>query len=234
MTRKAIVLGSGLLLDVPVEELSAHFKEVVLVDILHLPEVADRLKGLPNVRTVQCDVTGIAENISRLRNQMSVDPGTLPEPKALIPEFDDQTDLVISLNMLSQIYLWPKQFIGARIGGGEERALTAWTRRIVETHFEMLSSLPCTVCLITDYEYYARSRQGTLLVRESTIEGVKLPEPDRQWVWDIAPLGEMSRDYAVYRNVAGIRLGQRDQALYLSDRDCMCTGPSAGEAQHSD
>lgn len=205
ISRKVIVLGSGLLLDVPIAELSGLFREVILVDILHMPEVTEYLKGWPNVRTVQCDVTGIVESIARLRTATSIDLRSLPEPACLIPEFDETTDLVISLNLLSQIHLWPKQLVGAKINKGEEKTLIAWTRRIIETHYEFLASLPCTVCLITDYEYYARSRYGNILAKESTIEDVQLPVPNRRWVWDIAPLGEMSKDYSVYRNVAGIR-----------------------------
>ncbi len=37
--RTAVVLGSGLLRDVPIEELSENFDTVVLVDLVHLASV---------------------------------------------------------------------------------------------------------------------------------------------------------------------------------------------------
>ena len=58
--RTAVVLGSGLLRDVPIEALCRAFDTVVLVDLVHLASVRTwlRLKGLTNVRLIERDLSG--------------------------------------------------------------------------------------------------------------------------------------------------------------------------------
>lgn len=81
--RVAVVLGSGLLRDVPIEALSKCFREVRLYDLQHLASV--RLwvlaKGLGNLRFAQRD---LSEGLGFLRD-------------------DPEIDLVISANLLSQL-----------------------------------------------------------------------------------------------------------------------------------
>src|SRR6185312_8264905 len=73
--RKAVVLGSGLLHDVPLDELSAGFREVILVDILHPLSVRRRTRDFANVRLLSADVTGAVESVYRLA---SVPGASLP------------------------------------------------------------------------------------------------------------------------------------------------------------
>ena len=54
--QRVTVLGSGLLLDVPLVRLCDMFDEVELVDILHLPRVQKRAQFFPNVRLVDADL----------------------------------------------------------------------------------------------------------------------------------------------------------------------------------
>ena len=57
---KAVVLGSGLLLDIPLQELSETFSDVVLVDIFHMPAVRKRIRDRTNVRLETADISGLA------------------------------------------------------------------------------------------------------------------------------------------------------------------------------
>ena len=81
--RVAVVLGSGLLRDVPVAELALGFDEVRLYDLQHLASVRvwAKLKGLRNVRFIERDLSG---GLDFLRG-------------------DADVDLVISANLLSQL-----------------------------------------------------------------------------------------------------------------------------------
>jgi hypothetical protein len=80
--RVAVVLGSGLLRDVPVEALSRAFREVRLYDLQHLASVRcwAFMKGLRNLRFLQWD---LSEGLDVLG--------------------DPEIDLVISANLLSQL-----------------------------------------------------------------------------------------------------------------------------------
>src|SRR5262249_41659038 len=70
--RTAVVLGSGLLRDVPIEMLSMSFDTVVLVDLVHLASVRFWLKakGYRNVRLIERDLSGYDD----LRKTGSTEP----------------------------------------------------------------------------------------------------------------------------------------------------------------
>jgi hypothetical protein len=81
--RVAVVLGSGLLRDVPVEALAGAFDEVRLYDLQHLASVRlwAKAKGLGNLRFLHRD---LSDGLGFLRD-------------------DGAIDLVISANLLSQL-----------------------------------------------------------------------------------------------------------------------------------
>lgn len=82
---RAVVLGSGLARDVDLPALSAAFREVVLVDIVHLWPVRLRARRLGNVRLATAD---------------------LSRPGALEP-WRETADWIVSANVLSQLPLFP-------------------------------------------------------------------------------------------------------------------------------
>ncbi len=187
---KVVVLGSGLLLDVPLAVLTKVFDEVVLVDIIHLPEAGKRIRDYPNVRLVQADITGIAE---ALYDDIAYGRYELPELKPVIPETDDRTSLVISLNILSQLSAIPVEYVQKKTSKHDDSVLQAWCDRIREAHLAALRELSCDVCLIADYEYVRRDSNGKIIESGSTVGNLKLTSPDWSWTWHIAPRGEETR-----------------------------------------
>jgi len=189
----AVILGSGLLLDVPLAELSDIFQEVVLVDIVHLPQVLKYARRFANVRLVPYDVSTIA---AALFEKSRSGGSTLPEPAIADFRLVEATAMVVSLNILSQLAVQPCQYALAHMPGLKENDLQAWCRRIIASHHAALMALPCEACLIADYAYTKHGRRGDLLEGGSTIHGFQLPEPVAGWIWRIAPLGEQSPHYA--------------------------------------
>jgi hypothetical protein len=187
---KVVVLGSGLLLDVPIEALAEMFREVVLVDVVHLPEVRKRIKHCENVRTLEGDITGVAEklfwNVQQGRNE-------LPSSKPTIPEIDANTGLVISLNILSQLCTIPQDYVQKKMPDHDEWTIAEWCDQIREAHYHALKALLCDVCLIADHEYIYKDKKGDVSEQGSTVGGLSFSEPDMSWWWEIAPLGTMSR-----------------------------------------
>lgn len=103
---KVVVLGSGLLLDVPVEMLAKQFKTAILVDVAHL--IGTRLQCLRH-RTVtlsEHDITGTAKPLLAYRQG---DP--LPQPAASLPAIAQDADLIISCNILSQLAITPVEYL---------------------------------------------------------------------------------------------------------------------------
>ncbi len=183
---RAVILGAGLMVDVPLEELTSMFREVVLVDIVFLPEVSRNVKRYSNATLVRYDVTNMAqklhENILRGVHELSdATPG--------IPVVGD-TGLVVSLNILSQLWVVPRAYALRQLPHLDEEQLDGWCRQIVGSHYNFLLSLPCSVCLVADHEFVKRDQKGTIVSRASTVYGLTLPQPHASWAWNIAPRSE--------------------------------------------
>lgn len=71
--RTAIVLGSGLVRDVPLDLLCARFQRVVLIDAVQLPQVRLRSPGRSRAGSRR---TGIAQPPFRMICQRAASPGT--------------------------------------------------------------------------------------------------------------------------------------------------------------
>src|SRR5689334_9984060 len=54
--RTAVIIGSGLLIEVPLRDLAERFERVYLVDIFHMPQVRQRMKRYFNVKLLTGDV----------------------------------------------------------------------------------------------------------------------------------------------------------------------------------
>lgn len=76
----AVVLGSGLCLDVPVDGLCARFRQVVLVDAHHPRTVRAMARKRPGLRLVTADVTGMADAAVRAAKRGTGLPDPVPVP----------------------------------------------------------------------------------------------------------------------------------------------------------
>jgi hypothetical protein len=187
---RVVILGSGPLLDVPLDELATMFREVVLLDIVFLPEVYKRVRPYDNVRLVQHDVTNMAQKL--YENIRSGNP-ELPTASPAVPDIDEDTGLVVSLNILSQLWVMPRAYALKKLRGLEEEVVDEWCAQITSSHSSFLQQLTCPVCLIGDHEFVKRDREGKIVSQGSTVAGLALPEPEASWTWNIVPLGEKAR-----------------------------------------
>jgi hypothetical protein len=178
--RKALILGSGLLQDVPMAALLAAFREVILVDAAHLLPVRLRYLGHRRVRFVERDLSGFADGAGAPRAAPLADFAV-----------DQEIDFVLSANLLSQLPLPFTERRDAPRGLG---------RRVVRGHLDDLAAFACRVCLITDVAYDEIGPGDVPGGRTDLLEGVSLPAPDASWGWDVSPRGEEDRLIA-YRHV---------------------------------
>lgn len=197
---KVLVLGSGLLLDIPVAELSALFGEVVLVDIFHLPKVRRKLAAFPNVRAVDADVTQAVPVVHRMIRERSREPLPRVAPDIFL---DQGFDLVVSANILSQLPVLLLKRIARRLGRGDAE-LEAFARGLIEEHLAWLLRFSGSVCLITDLKWQSLTL-GEMLEDEDALLGVEVPAQGRTWYWNIAPSPEHSADYDRRNLVLGVR-----------------------------
>jgi hypothetical protein len=193
--RTAVVLGSGLLRDIPIEALVESFDTVVLIDLVHLAPVRlwVKLKGYRNVRFVERDLSGYDDFKAN---------GDL-EPLGFLRRVP-YLDFVVSANLLSQV----GRGIVARIEGEAPDAApkdTAGT--LVQAHIDGLSSLPCRACLVTDISYTVIDRTGKTHEEADLLLGAAPPLAGNRWTWPVAPLGEESRDYQIVHDVIATTFG---------------------------
>ena len=197
--RNALVVGSGLLFDVPLEALSRQFGSVVLVDIVHAWSVHREACRFSNVQLVPLDVTGVVERCHALARLKA--PAPLPQHpvECFVGE---HFDLVASVNVLSQLPVVPNGYMSRRIRTLTKAETREFSRALVTNHLDWLCSFPGVACLVTDLERLCYGDRG-LVSREESLWGVALPEDGRDWLWDLAPRPEMYFHLDVRHRVGG-------------------------------
>ncbi|EPE99843.1 hypothetical protein [Rhizobium grahamii] len=187
--RTAVILGSGLLRDVPIEELARTFDTVVLVDLVHLASTRLwlPLKGYKNVRLIERDLSGYDDLAASGQ----------PEPLAFLRNVP-YLDFVVSANLLSQIGRGVKRRFDAEQNGTMPADTVA---QLIGAHRSALEAAPCKTCLITDVSYAVIDRTGKVLEEADLLHGVSLSSVQADWTWPVAPIGEESADYQIVHKV---------------------------------
>lgn len=189
-----------MLLDVPLDDLAANFREVILVDLVHPLRARWHRRKYANVTPLVADVTGTVALVYRVAYK----PGAeLPRsrPEAFLD--DDEVDLVASVNLISQLPYLPVVYL-ERAGVHGEEAIAAYARQVVEAHIEYLSELPGVVALIGDLDRRTVDREGRLVECLTALRGARLPWKGEEWIWNLAPRPEAHREYSYQRRVVGI------------------------------
>lgn len=185
--RTALIFGSGLLLDIPLAELSQRFAQVWLVDLVHLPEVRRAARRYSNVRCISHDVTGFLDRLDDLA------PGKLglPSPQRFLDE--PEIDWIASVNLLSQLPLLPLAWLRQRFPEASEDEWAGWEERLTRQHLDYLAAFGKPACLLADVEQTTVGTNGDIL--EHNDFGGLLDhwgQPLSDWRWDIAPVGEIA------------------------------------------
>lgn len=194
--RTALVFGSGLLLDIPLDELARRFERVLLVDVVHLPEVRRTARRHDNVYCLTHDVTGFMQQM----HSLSSDHLDLSPPQRFLD--DASIDWVASVNLVSQLPLLPLDWLRKNLHELDETALEAWGAKMMRQHLDYLASFAAPVCLLAD------SEQTVYKGKEEIIEQIDFTplldvgvQPMQQWRWDIAPSGEIAPGTGSYHRV---------------------------------
>jgi hypothetical protein len=215
--RTALVLGSGPLYDIPLKALAAQFDRIVLIDAAHPWRARLSAWRRRNVALVHADLSGVCDG---LLLGVAAGADTPPEPRlSPLPNVKtDDVDLVVSANLMSQLPLVPLAFVQQRLPLSTD-AESRFARAILHAHMSFLNEFPGVRCLITDRTRETRDHggalhgdsvhggalpDGALIDAKDALYGLELPAPDQEWIWDIAPLGEISRHESVRNHVLAI------------------------------
>lgn len=196
-----LVVGSGNLLDVPLDTLCRRFDKVLLLDILHSRATKKAVRRRSNVELVSTDVTGVARQIFQAARRR--DARMLP--KSAPPDLGaERFDLIVSVNLLSQLAVIPCNFLKGHCPAIPPVRLRDLTCNLIEAHLDWISARAARSCLITDVQRIETLTDGTI-IETDIIEGASLPNPDKTWDWMIAPRGSVYADRAVVHRIHAYR-----------------------------
>jgi hypothetical protein len=186
---KITILGSGWLLDLPLAELLEKTEKIVLVDIIHPPEVINQVSDFPNVELSETDVTGglIEEVWSKTRgitffNRLRSLSGIL------IKEYKPQSDpgMVISLNILTQLENLPLKFLQRKSRVNEE-GYNEFRRTVQMNHLSFLSRYPSV--LISDIQEIMTENDSLTEIVPTLLADLPQGIRKEEWTWNFDKKG---------------------------------------------
>lgn len=194
---RILILGSGWLADIPLEELAGKFREIILVDAVHPTESTKFASRFSNVRLLHCDITGWIESLllAESKDDISAPPDV---PKILFHE--GPFELMISANILSQLSVKPMEWLVKKFRF-EEAQLDFWKRRLQRAHLNFMETLSRARCLITDTDYRIIDSENTIIERGRLLSDIHLPQSLDSWEWMIIPREESEDGTATIHSV---------------------------------
>ena len=201
-----LIIGSGSLHDVPLDEILNQNHHVILLDILHPPKIRRKYGTHPRITILSRDVTGLARP---LYDGGGITKTLIKDAAPALPE----ADLVISLNLLSQLPINLVAYARKR-----HLPLPAhFAQDVMTTHLSQLSHAAENCLLICDLErqYLAENR---VKERENALPDPlsrKLGPPDQCWDWHLSPKGELDPHITLQHRVA-CWLFRSDSVIFAS------------------
>lgn len=171
-------MGSGWLLDIPLEEAAEICRTVNLVDIIHPSQVRHKVSGFKNVKLIEEDLTaGALEAIWQVyRNKLDVKNIEIP---AYSPGYE--AGMVFSVNLLTQLDSLPVDFL-AKNTDADKHSLRKIRQGIQRAHINYLKKNDSV--LITDYIEYLKKEDR--IEEENKLLFTTLPGGRRkeEWTWE--------------------------------------------------
>ncbi len=228
----AVVLGSGLLLEVPLKALAERFERVYLVDIFHMPQVRREAKRHFNVKLLTGDITGVFAAMKDNRP-----PGSNhPAPPPRIPHLKE-ADLMVSCNCLTQLAIPFTEFFEKERGFSDlDSDKVAY--QIMERHAKAIADDATGVgVIITSTERFAM--QGDHVVsRADMLKAYRLPLTptvlhNEEWEWLVAPHPEEHPTHDYVHTVVG-KVYQRNVAVEETPPEGTASGDAPAGLEDAD
>ena len=196
----ALVLGSGLLLDIPLAALAQRFEKVLLVDAVHQRRVRQQAAQFSNVECIQHDITEILADLYCVPTAVEWQQLAQRTPEQFVK--DHNISWVASVNLISQLPLRAVDYSSMQFPGISDAELNQWGVQIMLQHIAYLRSFAAPGCIIADILQTTLNGVGEII--ESTDFSPvlsSLGEPSGTWCWDIAPRGEIKKDATAQHKV---------------------------------
>jgi hypothetical protein len=178
------LLGSGWLLDIPMQFLADRMQEVILYDIRHPRAARDKYAKLPNVLFLEADLSGgLIEATFRLcRHKPKLTPQEVIIELLNTPvNLPIETDYLASVNLLNQLDILIIDYL-KKFYDFPADIMNQLRKTIQSNHLRMLK--PGQACLITDVEEIHINDQG-IPVEKVPLIFCELPAGHnlKSWIW---------------------------------------------------
>ena len=191
--RTVLVFGAGSLKDIPLSYLSSQFSKVILVDLVFLKPARRVASNYSNVQLIEHDVT---ETLKWLQQGQTL----VQSPSSWLS--DSSIDLVVSLNLITQLPLIPVRWLMDEHRLSESEADIVG-KQLIFAHLSYLKQFSGEVCLIADRLDIEFDSQGIELDRFDPWWDVEQPKTDIHWEWEVMPLGEKDHSKS-QKNLVGV------------------------------
>jgi hypothetical protein len=179
------ILGSGLLLETPLDILLPEFDRIDLVDVVHTKDVRKSISNFQDkdkIHFIEMDL-----------NKQAI---------------ESKYDFVISANLLSQL---PYVIVGKLREGRKatvklEEEAQRITKDLQARHLQQICELSSERLLLSDFELKAYDLQGKLIETCATVDSGLNVSWSPTWAWKLAPAPELSKDYSVELTVGIAKL----------------------------
>lgn len=176
------ILGSGWLLDVPLDQILDKCRNIYLVDIRHPRQVVHKYQRFKNIHFIYSDITGgaIEATYDILKEQKNVSERLAElEPPGINLPFS--VNSVVSVNILCQLDILILEYVRT-FRDINQGALLGLRKNIQHSHIVSLQKT--SSCLITDYEENIFSRTDDLIAINPLLFS-DLPDSANyeEWVW---------------------------------------------------
>jgi len=181
---KITVLGSGWLLDLPLAEMAEKTGKVILIDILHPPEVISQTSGIKNVQLIEQDITGgLIEEVWKKAGKRTYLNRLSSLDEIIIPEYQSADDpgLVISLNILTQLESQPERLLKKK-SRATEAEFRHFRGEVQKKHLGFLKKHKSV--LITDVAEFITDDNGKTSEKETIFTTMPEGKMKEEWIWD--------------------------------------------------
>lgn len=201
---RAVILGSGCLFDVPIDEISSLYSEVILVDAVHLRRVRRRTMNFSNVKHFTADISGICEDVfEHFQDKESTSASEIYEfittksvsslPLSLEFLSEPEVAFIASVNILSQLPVGLCAWIERHSPhNSPENILDNIRFTIQSQHFTILEKALAPRCIVSDVELFVTDKTGCVQETSRTVLiDFPISNTSQNWNWNIAPAPEL-------------------------------------------
>lgn len=198
--KNILIVGSGPLLEIPIDELLKRNLHVTLMDVVHPSRPRKLAKKNPaQIELLEKDVTGVVDvikskNLEDVRN-FKFRPPTVESLFA-----DRKFDYVVSANLISQLSLDPYEVV-KKYHWADDAYFVRLAKRMGDEHLEWLKSFRTNILVIADVERTYFDKHGQKADHTASAYRLSQGQLLETWDWEISPLGETSKDFCYIMSV---------------------------------